>query len=198
MKLDEFKRHLRRGQVYRRKDLMRWSSSVDRHLEQLRSNGTLQKVGPGLYYFPKETVFGKTPPKEETLLKQFLKEDHFLVTSPNAYNNLGVGTTQLYNKRIVYNRKRKGEYNLGNKNFSFRIKSRFPKKLTPEFLLVDLVNNLNTLAEDQREILKNVYSKVKTMNVDELRNSVQAYGTSRTKRLLDPVINQVEPKLYAA
>jgi len=33
-KLQELKKHLRPGKIYRRKDLAQWSSSVDRHLQQ--------------------------------------------------------------------------------------------------------------------------------------------------------------------
>jgi hypothetical protein len=98
------------------------------------------------------------------LIKSFLKDDRFLLTSINAYNSLGVGTTQLYNQRTVYNHKRHGDFKLGNKDFSFRVKPHFPKKATPEFLLVDLVNNLDTLAEDQSELLKNISWKVHTMD----------------------------------
>jgi hypothetical protein len=42
------------------------------------------------------------PPAEETLIRSFLKDDRFLLTSPNVYNSLGIGTTQLYNKQLVY------------------------------------------------------------------------------------------------
>jgi hypothetical protein len=43
-KLDELKKHLKRGKVYRRSDLAKWSKSVDRHLEALVEEGTLQKL----------------------------------------------------------------------------------------------------------------------------------------------------------
>jgi len=118
-KVEELKKHLKPGMVYRRSDLTKWSNSVDRHLEALVKEGTLQKLSQGLYYFPKESVFGKTPPEEETLVRSFLKDDRFLLTSANAYNSLGVGTTQLYNQRMVYNHKRHGEFKLGNKNLLF-------------------------------------------------------------------------------
>src|SRR4051794_35104673 len=95
-KVDEMLRHLKRGNVYRRGDLERHSTAVDRHLGMLVKDGLLQKVAPGMYYYPKESVFGAVPPKEETLVKSFLKDDRFLVTSPNVYNSLGVGITQLY------------------------------------------------------------------------------------------------------
>lgn len=188
-KLDELKKHLKRGKVYRRSDLAKWSKSVDRHLEALVEEGTLQKLSQGLYYYPEESAFGRTPPEEEALIKSFLKDDRFLLTSLNAYNSLGVGTTQLYNQRMVYNHKRHGDFKLGNKNFSFRVKPHFPKKATPEFLLVDLVNNLDTLAEDQKELLKNISWKVRTMDSKKLERSVQEYGNARAKKIFAPLMS---------
>ncbi|TYL74592.1 hypothetical protein FXB38_34340 [Bradyrhizobium cytisi] len=41
-KLDELKRHLKPGQAYRRADLARWSTSVDRHLKQLVEQMTMR------------------------------------------------------------------------------------------------------------------------------------------------------------
>jgi hypothetical protein len=153
-------------------------------LEALLEDGTLQKLSQGLYYSPKETAFGKTPPEEEALVRSFLKDDRFLLTSKNAYNSLGVGTTQLYNQRTVYNHKRHAEFKLGNRNFSFRIKPHFPKKVTPEFLLVDLVNNLGTLAEDPKEVLEHISSKVHTMDTKKLAQSVSQYGNVKTQKIL--------------
>lgn len=186
-KLDELKKRLKRGKVYRRSDLAKWSKSVDRHLEALLEQGILQKLSQGLYYYPDESAFGNTPPEEEALIKSFLKDDRFLLTSLNAYNSLGVGTTQLYNQRTVYNHKRHGDFKLGNKNFSFRVKPHFPKKATPEFLLVDLVNNLDALAEDPNELLKNISWKARTMDVKKLERSVSEYGNARAKRIFAPL-----------
>lgn len=189
--LEQFKRHLRQGEVYRRTDLTKWSKSVDRHLDELKRDGTLQKLSQGLYYYPKESVFGKTPPEERELVSSFLKDDRFLLTSPNDYNSLGVGTTQLYNTRTVYNHKRHGQYKLGNKTFDFRVKPHFPKKATEEFLLVDLVNNLATLAEDPSQVLKNVSSKVQAMDSKKLLKSVSEYGNVKTKKLFGQLLSHL-------
>ena len=170
--LGKLKRHLRRGSVYRRSDLGRWSSSVDRHLKQLLTDGTLQKMSQGVYYYPKETVFGAAPPDESALVRSFLKDDEFLITSPNAYNSLEVGTTQLYNKRVVYNRKRHGEFDLGGRKFFFHMKPKFPKSLSPEFLLVDLVNNLDTLAEDKEMVLSKAKEKAGKLDLAKLKRTV--------------------------
>jgi hypothetical protein len=83
-----------------------------------------------------------------------------LVASPNAYNSLGVGTTQLYDKTVVYDHRRHGDFVLGGRKFAFRMKPAFPKTLSREFLLVDLVNNLDRLAETKKEVLARVRERV--------------------------------------
>lgn len=187
-KLQELKKHLERGKVYRRVDLSKWSKSVDRHLYELVKEGTLQKLSQGLYYYPEITVFGETPPEEEVLVSSFLKDKRFLITSLNAYNTLGVGTTQLYNGKTVYNHKRHGDFNLGGMMFSFRVKPYFPNKVTPEFLLIDLLNNLDQLAEDQNEVVSKVRSKAKTMDAKKLKKILQEYGSVKAKKILELVI----------
>jgi len=187
--VNTLKKHLRPGQVYRRAELAQWSNAVDRHLATLVAEGSLQKVSPGVYFYPKLSVFGKMPPEESRLIQSFLKDDEFLVTTPNAYNALGVGTTQLYNKTTVYNHKRHGEFKLGNRTYEFQVKRRFPAMLSKEFLLVDLVNNLDDLAENPVEVLKNVGAKVPVMDHKKLSVAVKRYGNIKTKKILSPMLN---------
>lgn len=187
-KVTQLKRHLKPGQVYRRTDLVKWSRAVDRHLAMLVADGTLKKLSQGVYYYPRTSVFGQTPPGETELVRAFLKDDRFLLTSLNAYNSLGVGTTQLYNRQTVYNHKRHGVFKLGNRTFHFRVKPHFPEKLTPEFLLVDLVNNLYQLAESPKEVLHNVTAKVPLMNKRKLIRSVHEYGSEKTKKIFAPLL----------
>jgi Family of unknown function (DUF6088) len=184
-KLDELKRHLKPGQAYRRADLASWSASVDRHLKELVESGTLRKLSGGLYVYPKETAFGPAPPSDKDVVAAFLKDKSFLLASPNAYNSLGVGTTQLYDKTVVYNHKRHGEFQLGNRRFAFRMKLRFPKSLTREFLLVDLVNNVDQLAEAKDEVLKRVAEHAAKADPKLLRRAVREYGNERAKKFFD-------------
>src|SRR5215468_5785522 len=181
-KLQEVKRHLRPGEVYRRQELARWSNAVDRHIKQLLEDGTLRKVAGGLYLRPKDTVFGKAPPEDEKLVAGFLKDHRFLLASPNAYNTLGVGTTQLYDKTVVYNHKRHARFSLGGRSFDFRVKSSFPRKLSKEFLFVDLVNNLDRLAESQKELLARVKQQAASLDTARLQRAAREYGSVRTKR----------------
>lgn len=192
-KLQELKKHLRTGRVYRREDLARWSNAVDRHLKQLVSDGTLTKLAGGLYLYPKETVFGKAPPEDNKLVGSFLKDDRFLLASPNAYNSLGVGTTQLYDKTVVYNHKRHGNFALGGRKFDFRVKPSFPKTLSREFLLVDLVNNLERLAESKKEVLDRVKERVASYDVPRLQRAAREYGNVRTKKFFAQALKSDVP-----
>lgn len=191
-RVQEFLKHLKRGHVYRREDLTRWSKSVDRHLGELVENGTLIKLSPGMYSYPKKTVFGDAPPSEEELVRTYLKDDRFLLTSPNFYNTLGVGTTQLYNKTVVYNHKRNGEVKLGNRVYNFVNKAHFPSKLSREFLVVDLVNNLNLLAEDPAYVIEQLKDRITSLDGKKLNRFVANYGNSKTKKLLTPLLESLE------
>lgn len=181
-RLQELRRHLRPGQVYRRQDLARWSNAVDRHLKRLVDDGTLTKLRGGLYLFPKETDFGKAPAEDEKLVSAFLRDHRFLLASPNAYNALRVGTTQLYDKTVVYNHKRHGNFALGGRKFDFRVKPAFPKKLSREFLLVDLVNNLDQLAESREEVLTRVKETAPSYDASRLRRAAREYGNMNTRK----------------
>ena len=189
MKVSELKSHLEPGRVYRRHDLEKWSNAVDRHLHELQQDGTLKKVAAGMYYYPKKGTFGEVPPSEHNLIRAFLKDDRFLLTTPNDYNKLGVDTTQLYNKTVVYNHKRHGEIKLGNRVFSFQQKPYFPGQVTAEFLLVDLLNNLDRLAEDETAVLNRVKKKTQDMDAGKLNEAVKNYGSVRAKKLFASLID---------
>jgi len=181
-KLDELKAKLQPGRVYQRKGLARWSNAIDRHLKALLADGTLVKLSQGLYYYPKKTAFGDAPPDEKALIRVFLNDDRFLITSPNVYNELGIGATQLYNQTVVYNHKRHGQLKLGKRTFDFRKKAFFPLELSREFLLVDLVNNLEQLAEDRSALLDEVAQKVTSFDRTALVGAVRTFGGVAAKK----------------
>jgi hypothetical protein len=187
-KVDELKQQMQPGQVYRRAQLAQWSNAVDRHIKKLLADGTLVKLKGGLYHYPKATTFGAAPAEEETLVRAFLKDDRFLITSPNIYNTLGVGTTQLYNEVVVYNHKRHGHYKLGGRMFDFRLKPNLPETLSKEFLLVDLVNNLDRLAENTSMVKERVKSKMCSFDLDALGRAVRYYGKVGTKKFFADVL----------
>ncbi len=188
--LAQLKSKLTPGQSYRRSDLARFTTSVDRHLGILLKEGTLKKVSYGLYAVPRATVFGEPPPDEHSLISAFLKDDHFVVYNPSQFNSLGLGTTQLYNHTIVFNRKRVGEIHLGARDYSFYRWREAPKSLSQEFLLVECVNRLNALAEDRDLLMLKLKEKVSQFNPNRLMYAVRHYGTVSTQKILIQMIHQ--------
>jgi hypothetical protein len=177
---------MRAGHVYRRDMLLSYSKALDRDLDTLVEKGWLRKLAGGLYYKPATSEFGVLPPKDDNLVGGFLRDNKFLLYSWNQYNSLGVGLTQLYNRVVVLNRKRHGVFKLGNKEFDFRRASKgFPTKVTPEFLLVDLLNNLNELAEDTSLVKQNISNRLAHFDKEKLLRLARTYGKVSTKKFFE-------------
>ncbi|MEN9942659.1 MAG: hypothetical protein RLZZ91_660 [Bacteroidota bacterium] len=189
--MDLLSQHIRQGEVYRRSDLEYYSTAIDRHLAELTKQGTLIKLNQGLYYAPKQSKFGAVPPDDRQVVARFLKDEDFLLISPNVFNSLGLGLTQLYNTTRVYNHKRKGEFHLNGKTFEFKLKSSFPKNIFKEYLLVDLLNNLESLAEDVTLVLDKLPDNVGRFDTDALMKATQQYGSGKTKRLIKSIVRKL-------
>lgn len=187
--IEALKSHLRPGCLYRRADLEKFSKSVDRDLAQLVDSQVLVKLRRGVYEYPRRSRFGLLPPDPEKLVKTFLRDDHFLLTSPNDFNSLGFGTTQLYNHLVVYNHKRHGRFELGGQVFEFCIKPNFPKKATPEFLLVEFINNLEKLAEDRDAVRSQVKAKLPEMCTRRFKTAVKRFSKVSTRKFLEEILS---------
>lgn len=175
---------LEAGHVYRRDSLLTFSKALDRDLASLTKNGILEKIGAGLYYKPEASRWGMLPPKEHEIVREFLRDDQFLIYSWNQYNQLGLGLTQIYNNLIVYNYKRHGKFELGKINFDFKRPSRgFPEEISKEFLLIDLVNNLDQLTEDTSVLKSKIKENFSKFDQEQIRTIVKKYGKIATQRL---------------
>jgi len=175
--------HLSPGMVYRRKELLLYSKSIDRDLKKLVEQRKLAKASTGLYYKPVNSRFGSLPPSDKKLVNAFLLKDSYLLFSRNEYNSLGLGLTQLYNQMVVYNRKRHGVFTLADKTFDFRCSPKgFPRILTKEFLLVDLVNHLKELSEDGKRVKAHIRKKLNSFNRKRLKHLAKQYGKVSTTK----------------
>lgn len=183
--LQKLKRHLRPDQVYRRADLAKFSNSVDRHLRQLVEAGELKKIRTGIYHRPKQSIFGEVPADDRKLVAAFLQDDDFLMLSLNDYNGLELGTTQLYNEQLVYNHKRNGRMKLDGQNYFFLKNRKFPKKITEVFLLIDMVNNLEFLAEDLDTLKRNIAQRACELGIEKVCRAAKAYGKVTTKKYFE-------------
>ena len=180
---------MRPGRVYRRQDLGGLTTAVDRDLKTLVASGEVRKLGYGLYHRPRKNPFGDTPPDERELVRAFLKTDDFLLMSDNYFTELGLGLTQLYNDHVVYNHKRSGEFVLGGQRFRFRVVPAYPKRLSKEFLLVDLLNNLKRLPDNSELVLQNLKYHVKDFDQELVSENLAHYGKPAAREILRGVVH---------
>jgi len=176
------------GRVYRRQELAGLSNNLARDLHKLVKNGELVRPAAGLYYLPEMTAVGPRPAAARELVRAFLNEKDFLLTSLNDYNPLGLGLTQLYNELIVYNRKRHGNFVLDGRRFSFRRPRNFPPALTKEFLFVDVLNNRDELAEDTGKLQYLVAERVNDVDSQKLLEAARSYGKVYTRKFFEELL----------
>ncbi len=72
-------------------------SAAAKTLERLIKKGKIKRISSGIFYKPKQTVFGEIMPKEEEILNVFLFENGkriAYITGLSLYNRLGL-TTQV-------------------------------------------------------------------------------------------------------
>jgi len=182
------------GVVYRRKELESHSKSVDRDLAKLCSSGEVTKVAPGLYVKMEKSRFGSLPPRDKDLVRAFLGDNRFLLMSYNHYNTLGLGLTQLRGDTFVYNRKRHTKATLGSRNFVFKNVSEFPNQLSREYLLVDLLNNLENVGESPETILRNLDQKKGEFDRQKVGLMASRYGKVKTKNYLKVLYGELLPR----
>ena len=72
---------------------------------------------------------------------------------------------------------------------SFERRLNVPRQLSPEFLLVDVVNELDQIAEDQQLVLSRVRAKAKEMNPKNLSRAVSLYGKYGTRKMFKEILN---------
>ena len=188
--LEKIRKKLKPRATYRREDFISLSSNVDRHLKTLVLEKALLKIQNGLYMCPEETSFGKALPQETQLLKSFLKDDSFVVYDLNLFNSLGLGLTQLHNKRIVFNRKRHGNFHFTGKNYYFYRWREAPKKLSREFLYIEFLNQFDKLSEDKEKHKKLLKKQLRKLNQKKLQRMAQSYGKESTKKKLYSLLFQ--------
>src|SRR3990170_8802520 len=83
-------------------------------------NTVMTMPAHGLFVHPRRGRFGVVPPSDEELLRAFLCGAPFVLTGPDRWNALGLGTTAVFAAPLVYNTKRSGTFELGGRRFVLR------------------------------------------------------------------------------
>ncbi len=179
------KPRLRPGKVYRTRDLARWGQNPTRLARRLTRDGELVELRHGLFYRPKKSQYGPVPPTDRELMRAFLDGEPFVFTGPRFWNALGLGSTAVFADQMVYNTKQSGVFQFGNRKFVLR-RVRFPKKPTPEWYAVDLIENHEKVGVDPSDLEAKLKRAVATerLNGGRLTRASDRFGIRRTQALV--------------
>jgi hypothetical protein len=173
------------GRVYRTRDLQRWSANAPRLAKRLVRDRALVPLGRGLFFHPKAGHFGRVPPSDEELLRGFLDGTPFVVTGPERWNALGLGTTAVFAAPLVYDHKRSGFFVLGGRPFDLHRRA-FPKSPSPEWFVVDLFENADQAGASRAELTSALARALMRSAFDRQRltEMAQRFGTKTTQRAI--------------
>ena len=182
---------LKPGKVYRTEDLVRYDKNPTRLAARLVRAGSLRRLRKGVYYAPRPTVFGEAPPTEADFLKSFFRGRPYLRTGPSVWNALGMGTTAVEAIPLVYNTTRSGIVQVGGRRFELR-RVRFPREVHPEYLVVDLLENVNRAGVSVETVRRSLKAAVKAgrFNAEWLQAMASKYGTRATQGIVQDALHE--------
>lgn len=180
------------GKVYRREDLVCDLVFTDHRIRQLVAQGSLEKITQGLYHYRGPSPRSYSPLTSKSLLEGFLGIDDFLLLPWQEYLTLGLKLTPKFDMHLVYNRKRHGIFRLGEVTFDIRRRSRYPGQTTPEFLLIDLLNNTDFFIEETSTIQRDARALIHKFDAGALLKMAQDYGKVSTYKYISSWLTEMQ------
>jgi hypothetical protein len=177
------------GRVYRTGELKQWTQNPTRMARRLVDQGVLKPLAQGLYAAPRQTPFGEAPPTDEAILDAFLDHTRYVFTGPERWNALGLGSTALFPRQLVYNTRRSGEFELGGRSFLLR-RVKFPRRATPEWFVVDLIEHRDMVGLDAEQLQRRLRSALAAgrFDLERIRRAAEEYGTHATRRIVEQAL----------
>ena len=113
------------------------------------------------------------------------------MTGPSFWNALGLGTTMVEARPLVYNTTRSGPVELAGRLFELR-RARFPRPATPEFFVVDLLENRNRAGLDA-EVAHHALAealKAGRFSGEVLEDMAERFGTRLTQAFVRSALDE--------
>ena len=134
----------------------------------------------------------KSPPRPEEVLRAFLEGSPFVLTGPSHWNALGLGTTALFAKQLVYNTKRTGEFSLGGQSYWLR-RIKFPPNPPVEWYVVDLFEHASMAGASEEQLVVALTQALdeERFSQERLFSLAKEYGAQRTQAAIQTAISQV-------
>jgi hypothetical protein len=182
------------GRVYRPHEFSHLDSNTTRATRRYLEAGQLRLLRKGLYLCPRESRFGALPASDAELVRGFLEGAPHVFTGPERWNALGLGSTAMFARRLVYNQKRTGSFEFGGKKFVLK-RIKFPETAPVEWFVVDLLENAEQAGVDRNDIATRLTRALIEGRFDRttLAKMAGEYGTkTKTRRFVGRAIHAAQ------
>lgn len=173
-------------------------SAAAKAIERLIEKGIIKRVSTGVFYKPKQTIFGELKPNEEELLKPYLFQNNkriAYITGISLYNRMGL-TTQVPRKIKIASRDKRITVSVGNIKGS-PVKS-YVDVTDKNYTLLEILDTLKDFKKipdlDKKsgvKIISTQLNKLNTKNIKQLIDCALSYPP-RVRAFLGSLLEQIE------
>lgn len=119
-------------------------------------------------------------------MRAFLAGTPFVFTGPDRWNELGLGTTEVFSAPLVYNTKRSGTFTFAGRRFVLR-RVAFPENPPPEWFVVDLLENAEEAGASRTGLAAALERALGRGAFDQgrLRDMAQRFGIRSIRSLVE-------------
>ena len=152
-------------------------TAASKKIERLISNGIIKRASKGMFYKPKQTVFGTLQPKEDEFLKQYLFKNGQRVayeTGLSLYNKMGL-TTQVPVNIEIASKSRRSTIFIGNISIKPAKSYVDVTNENYEFLgILDAIKDFKNIPDmDKASVIKILTNKLGEIDVIKLKELIQ-------------------------
>lgn len=151
-------------------------SAAAKAIERFIEKGIIKRVSTGIFYKPKQTIFGELKPNEEELLKSYLYQNNrriAYITGTSLYNRMGL-TTQVSKSIKIASRDKRITISVGNIKGS-PVKS-YVDVTAKNYVLLEILDALKDFKKipdlDKNSGIKIISSQLKKLNIKEIKQLI--------------------------
>ena len=170
-------------------------------IERCIEKGIIKRVSTGVFYKPKQTIFGELPPNEEELLKSYLFQNNkriAYITGTSLYNRMGL-TTQVPRNIKIASRDKRITVSIGNIKGT-PVKS-YVEVTNRNFYLLEILDVLKDFKKipdlDKNSAIKIISNRITEFNKNEITQLVKCVLSypPRVRAFLGAILEHANPSI---
>ncbi len=199
-KIKEKLKTIKEGETFSYEDLSIEKNeyqSAAKSIERLIKKGIIKRISPGLFFKPKQTIFGELLPKEEEILKPYLYKNGkriAYITGTYLYNKLGL-TTQI--PQVIKIASQNKEIKVNRLNLKIKPAKSYVEVTSKNFQYLEILDAIKDFKripdldiENGIRILLNILKKLKDEDIKKIVKYSLKYPP-RTRALLGALLEEI-------